>query len=174
MAGIHCFFARHKCVRSFVKIHPVKTTKIALAVALFGVALASVFALKQRGAMGTDVYLHDSYFMVSYLYHPLAVVFGLVYFGSLHFCWAKMIGRMYSKAWGKALTLILLAGVALTFVPQFLLGMWSMQRRYHAYSPELEMLNIMSSVGTIILALGFLLPVFLLLWIKATRRLNLE
>jgi cytochrome c oxidase subunit 1 len=51
-----------------------------------------------------------------------------------------------------------------TFFPQFILGMDHMNRRYHAYAPQYQFLNVMSSAGATILAIGFALPLFYLLW----------
>src|SRR5699024_108884 len=50
------------------------------------------------------------------------------------------------------------------FFPQFLLGYLGMNRRYHFYAPEFQTLNVMSSAGATILAVGYLLPLCYLLW----------
>ena len=39
-----------------------------------------------------------------------------------------------------------------------------MPRRYHAYPPEFQVLNVMSTAGASILALGYLLPMIYLIW----------
>ena len=39
-----------------------------------------------------------------------------------------------------------------------------MPRRYHAYPPEFQVLNVLSTAGASILALGYLLPLIYLLW----------
>jgi cytochrome c oxidase subunit I len=39
-----------------------------------------------------------------------------------------------------------------------------MPRRYHAYAPEFQVLNVMSSAGASILAVGYLLPLVYLIW----------
>jgi cytochrome c oxidase subunit 1 len=39
-----------------------------------------------------------------------------------------------------------------------------MPRRYHVYSPEFQVWNVMSSVGASILAAAYLLPLFYLGW----------
>ena len=39
-----------------------------------------------------------------------------------------------------------------------------MPRRYHAYSAEFQVLNVLSSAGASILAIGYLLPLIYLLW----------
>jgi cytochrome c oxidase subunit 1 len=45
-----------------------------------------------------------------------------------------------------------------TFLPQFVLGYLGMPRRYHQYPPEFQVLNVRSSAGASILAVGYLLP----------------
>jgi cytochrome c oxidase subunit 1 len=49
-------------------------------------------------------------------------------------------------------------GFNLTFFPQFVLGYLGMPRRYHAYPPEFQPLNVLSSAGASILAVAYLLP----------------
>jgi cytochrome c oxidase subunit 1 len=55
-------------------------------------------------------------------------------------------------------------GFNLTFFPQFVLGYLGMPRRYHAYAPEFQIYNIMSSAGASILGVGYLLPVIYFIW----------
>ncbi len=61
-----------------------------------------------------------------------------------------------------ALTVFL--GFNLTFFPQFVLGYLGMPRRYAAYPPEFQMLNILSTAGASILGVGYLLPLLYLAW----------
>jgi cytochrome c oxidase subunit 1 len=39
-----------------------------------------------------------------------------------------------------------------------------MPRRYHAYPPEFQVLNVLSSAGASILGVGYLLPMAYLMW----------
>jgi len=39
-----------------------------------------------------------------------------------------------------------------------------MPRRYHSYAPEFQVLNVLSTAGASILALGYLMPFIYLLW----------
>ena len=55
-------------------------------------------------------------------------------------------------------------GFNLTFFPQFILGYLGMPRRYHAYPPEFQVLNVLSSAGASILAVAYLMPLFYLTW----------
>ncbi len=115
-------------------------------------------------ALATDVYLHDTYFVIAHFHYVMVGGTLSAYLGGLHFWWPKMTGKMYNETWGKVSALILFIGFNLTFFPQFLLGMWGMHRRYHAYPPEMQFLNIMSTAGATVLAIGFLLPAVYLTW----------
>jgi cytochrome c oxidase subunit 1 len=63
--------------------------------------------------------------------------------------------------------LLIFVGFHLTFFPQFVLGYLGMPRRYFEYSPEFQVLNVMSTAGASILAVGYVMPlVYLLLSLK--------
>jgi cytochrome c oxidase subunit I len=86
----------------------------------------------------------------------------------LHYWWPKITGRMYPEIWGKLAALTVFVGFNLTFFPQFLLGYLGMPRRVYEYQPEFQVLNVMSTAGASILAVGYLLPLVYLilsLWI---------
>jgi cytochrome c oxidase subunit 1 len=86
------------------------------------------------------------------------------YFGGLHFWWPKITGRLYPETWSRIAAGCIFVGFNLTFFPQFLLGAEGMPRRYHAYPPEFQVLNVFSSAGAGVLALGYLLPFAYLAW----------
>jgi cytochrome c oxidase subunit 1 len=88
----------------------------------------------------------------------------MAYFGGLHFWWPKMTGRMYPDIWGRIAAITIFIGFNLTFFPQFILGYLGMPRRYHTYPEEFELLNVLSSAGASILAVGYLLPLVYLLY----------
>jgi cytochrome c oxidase subunit 1 len=52
----------------------------------------------------------------------------------------------------------------MTFFPQFILGVLGMPRRYHAYPPEFQVWNVLSSSGATILAVAYLMPLLYLGW----------
>jgi len=86
------------------------------------------------------------------------------YFGGLHFWWPKMTGKMYPEIWGRIAAALIFVGFNATFFPQFVLGYLGMPRRYHVYPPELQTLNVLSSAGAMILALGYILPFIYFFW----------
>ena len=88
----------------------------------------------------------------------------LIRLGGLHYWWPKISGRLYPEAWARVAAIIIFVGFNLTFFPQFILGYLGMPRRYHAYPPEFQVLNVMSSAGASILAVGYVLPLVYLTW----------
>jgi cytochrome c oxidase subunit 1 len=115
-------------------------------------------------AMGVDIHVHDTYFVIAHFHYVMVGGMVMAYIGGLHFWWPKITGRMYTEVWAKLAALITFVGFNLTFFPQFLLGYVGMPRRYHAYPPEFQVLNVLSSAGASILAVGFILPMIYLLW----------
>jgi cytochrome c oxidase subunit 1 len=120
-------------------------------------------------AMAVDVHVHDTYFVVAHFHYIMVGGSVMAYMGGLHFWWPKMTGRMYPEIWGKLSALTIFLGFNLTFFPQFVLGYLGMPRRYYEYPPEFQVLNVMSTAGASILAVGYLLPLVYLilsLWLS--------
>jgi len=55
-------------------------------------------------------------------------------------------------------------GFNLSFFPMFIIGYLGMPRRYHVYAPEFQVLNVMSTAGSSILGVGYLLPLVYFIW----------
>ena len=115
-------------------------------------------------AMGVDIHLTGTYFIVAHFHYIMVGGTVMAYLGGIHFWWPKMTGRIYSEPLGKLSAIIIFIGFNLTFFPQFLLGYLGMPRRYYAYPPEFQVLNVMSTAGASILAVGYLLPFTYLIW----------
>ncbi|RUL89570.1 cytochrome c oxidase subunit I [Tautonia sociabilis] len=112
--------------------------------------------------MATDVHVHDTYFVVAHFHYIMVGGMVMAYLGGLHFWWPKMTGRMYSEFWGALSALTVFIGFNLTFFPQFILGYMGMPRRYYEYPEEFQVLNVMSTAGASILAVGYLMPLIYL------------
>jgi cytochrome c oxidase subunit 1 len=115
-------------------------------------------------ALGVDVHVTDTYFVVAHFHYIMVGGAIMGYLGGLHYWWPKITGRLYPEFWSKIAALIIFVGFNLTFFPQFILGYLGMPRRYHSYPEEFQVLNVMSSAGASILGLGYLIPMVYLVW----------
>ncbi|MGD0930637.1 MAG: cytochrome c oxidase subunit I [Candidatus Korobacteraceae bacterium] len=122
---------------------------------LTGVFLAS---------LGVDVHVHDTYFVVAHFHYVMVGGMVMAYMAGLHFWWPKITGRMYPEAWAKLSALLVFVGFNTTFFPLFIVGYMGLPRRYHAYPPEFQVLNVLSTAGASILAVGYVLPMIYFLW----------
>jgi cytochrome c oxidase subunit I len=114
--------------------------------------------------LGLDIHLHDTYFVIAHFHYIMVGGAIMGYLGGLHFWWPKITGRLYPEFLARVAAIVLFIGFNLTFFPQFILGFLGMPRRYHNYPPEFQVLNVMSSAGASILAIGYLLPFCYLIW----------
>ena len=115
-------------------------------------------------AMGADIHVHDTYFVIAHFHYIMVGGAVMGYLGGLHYWWPKITGRMYPEALSRAAAIILFVGFNLTFFPQFVLGYLGMPRRYATYPPEFQVLNVFSTCGASILGLGYLLPICYFIW----------
>src|SRR5215212_7634826 len=109
-------------------------------------------------AVGLDVHVTDTYFVVAHFHYIMVGGTIMAYLGGLHYWWPKISGRLYNEPLAKFSALVIFLGFNLTFFPQFVLGYLGMPRRYHAYPPEFQVLNVLSSAGASVLAVGYVIP----------------
>ncbi|AKU92806.1 cytochrome c oxidase subunit I [Vulgatibacter incomptus] len=107
--------------------------------------------------LATDVHLHDTYYVVAHFHYVMMGGTVFAFIGGLHYWWPKMTGRMYNEPLAKLAACILFVGFNITFFTQFVLGLRGMPRRYATYLEQFQNLHAFSSVGSWILAVGFLL-----------------
>ena len=114
--------------------------------------------------LAVNIHVTDTYFIVAHFHYIMVggAMFG--YLGGLHYWWPKISGRMYPDGWGRFSALLIFVGFNLTFFPQFIAGYLGMPRRYHAYPPEFQIFNVLSTAGASILAVGYLVPAIYLIW----------
>ncbi|HQY67789.1 MAG TPA: cbb3-type cytochrome c oxidase subunit I [Pyrinomonadaceae bacterium] len=114
------------------------------------------------GSVGLTVHLTDTYFVVAHFHYVMVGGQVIAYLGGIHYWWPKITGRMYSEFWGKISAMLVFVGFNLTFFPQFILGYMGMPRRYASYPEEFQVLNIFSTAGASVLAIGLSMPVLYL------------
>jgi cytochrome c oxidase subunit 1 len=115
-------------------------------------------------SLGLDIHVTDTYFIVAHFHYVMVGGTTMAYLGGLHFWWPKITGRMYPEWWARLAALMVFVGFNLTFLPQFVVGYLGMPRRYYAYPPEFQVLNVLSSAGATILGAGYVLPMVYMVW----------
>jgi cytochrome c oxidase subunit 1 len=114
--------------------------------------------------LALDVHLTDTYFIVAHFHYIMVGGMVTAYLAGIHFWWPKITGKLYPEWWGRVAAITIFLGFNLTFFPQYVMGYLGMPRRYHAYPEEFHFLNVLSTAGASILAMGYLLPLIYLLW----------
>jgi cytochrome c oxidase subunit I len=116
------------------------------------------------GSLGMDIHLTETYFIVAHFHFVMVGGMLMAFLAGVHFWWPKMTGRMYPESLSKLAAVTTFIGFILTFMPQFILGYLGMPRRYHAYPPEYQVLNVLSTAGATVLGVGYMLPLLYLGW----------
>src|SRR5260370_40185563 len=86
-------------------------------------------------ALGLDIHIHDTYFVVAHFHYVMVGGMVTAYLGGLHFWWPKMTGRMYPEGWAKLSALIVFIGFHLTFFPRLSLAYLARPRRAAPHPP---------------------------------------
>ncbi|MCE9624769.1 MAG: cbb3-type cytochrome c oxidase subunit I, partial [Deltaproteobacteria bacterium] len=111
------------------------------------------------GTTATDIYLHDTYFVVAHFHYTMFPVtfFGL--FTGIYYWYPKMFGRMMSEKLGWLHFAVTFVSFNVVFIPLFRYGLAGHQRRI--YDPSLfenlvpfQHLHVIATIATIVLLLG--------------------
>jgi cytochrome c oxidase subunit 1 len=109
------------------------------------------------GALALDVHLHDTYFVVAHFHYVMVGGTTIAFFGGLHHWFPKMFGRMYNQMAANIALLFVFVGFNMTFISQFLLGFKGMPRRYYTYLDQFQPLHGFSSIGAMVMGVGFVI-----------------
>ena len=113
-----------------------------------------------------DQQVTDSYFVVAHFHYVLfgGAVFPIL--AAIHYWLPKMSGRMFSERLGVASFWVVFTGFNLAFFPMHISGLLGMPRRVYTYPDHMgwNLLNLLSTIGSFVLAFGILLILLNVLW----------
>ncbi|MBK9187950.1 MAG: cbb3-type cytochrome c oxidase subunit I [Phycisphaerales bacterium] len=112
------------------------------------------------GTLATDVHLHDSYFVVAHFHYVMMGGTLMALMAGLHHWWPKMFGKLYNEPVAKFAAIVVFLGFNLTFFTQFFIGVQGMPRRYASYPDAFTTLHQWSTIGSLMLLVGFLIHLF--------------
>ena len=103
--------------------------------------------------------MHDSYWVVAHFHNILIGGSIFIVMAGIFYWFPKMTGRFLDERMGKWLFWLWFVGFMVTYFPQYILGLLGMPRRIYTYAEGLgwEVWNALSSIGSLMLAFGFLL-----------------
>lgn len=134
---------------------------------LFLFAIGGVTGI-MLAVIGVDVHFHDTYFVVAHFHYVMVGGTLMAIMGGFYYWFPKMFGKMYSESLARLSFVFTFIGFNVTFFPQFILGSMGMPRRYFDYIPAYHSLNAISTVGSWLIACGFLISLYVivtgLLW----------
>ncbi|MCB1142925.1 MAG: cytochrome c oxidase subunit I [Leptospiraceae bacterium] len=111
---------------------------------------------------GMDVHFHDTYFVVAHFHYVMVGGVLMAFTGGLFYWFPKFFGKTTSDTLGRISWVFVFTGFNVTFFPQFILGAMGMPRRYYDYVEAYEGLNQVSTVGSWLIAFGFIVALIAL------------
>ncbi|MBI5240788.1 MAG: cbb3-type cytochrome c oxidase subunit I [Elusimicrobia bacterium] len=126
---------------------------------LYALSFVFLFAIGgltgvMQGALGLNVHLHDTYWIVGHFHYVMFGGTGFAFFAALLYWFPKMTGRMYAArpayaAWGLTFT-----GFNILYFTMLVLGAQGMPRRYYAHLPQFHDAHLVATAGSWLLAAG--------------------
>jgi cytochrome c oxidase subunit 1 len=110
-----------------------------------------------------DPQYHNAYFMVAHFHYALYPTTVMGSMAAIYYWLPKWTGHMLDEKLGRLHFWIVMLGVNLTFIPQFLVGLSGMPRRIPDYPLMFAEWNKLSTVGAFILGLSHLLFIYIVL-----------
>jgi len=121
-----------------------------------------------NGALATDIYLHDTYFIVGHFHYVMFGGTGFALFAALLYWLPKMTGKMYNKKMIYRSWYFIFAGFNMLYFTMLVLGWQGMPRRYYDYLPRFHPLHLVATIGSWIMVLGMI--IFFLTLIRSLKK----
>jgi cytochrome c oxidase subunit 1 len=115
-----------------------------------------------------DFAAHDTYYVVAHFHYTMFGGTAFAIFAGMYYWIPKMTGKLMGEGLGKLHFWLMLIGFNMTFFPHFQLGLDGMQRRIADYPDQYSNLNMLSTVGSGIIALS--VAIFVYNFFRSLRR----
>jgi cytochrome c oxidase subunit 1 len=110
------------------------------------------------GSSGTDIYLHDTYFVIAHFHYTFVPIAIIAVYAGLTFWYPKMFGRMMNETLGKIHFWGTVIPFNVIFIPLFITGIAGDQRRVYNYAlfseqtrPALQHLRTTATVALLVM-----------------------
>jgi cytochrome c oxidase subunit I len=119
------------------------------------------------GSLAIDVHLTDTAFVVGHFHFIVFGGTGYAFMAGMHYWFPKIYGRMYDKGWANMGWIVFFTGFLALYFSMFILGMMGQPRRTYDYFPQYHGVNIISSLGAIVMIFG--LAIIILNLVRSAR-----
>nr|YP_009127930.1 cytochrome c oxidase subunit I [Gongylonema pulchrum]AIY56384.1 cytochrome c oxidase subunit 1 [Gongylonema pulchrum] len=109
-----------------------------------------------------DIVLHDTYYVVAHFHYTLSLGAIFAIFSGFSLWFPYMSGCVFDKNMMMAVFFCFFIGTNLTFFPMHLAGMQGMPRKILDYPDSYSVFQVISSIGSVISFIGFMLFNYLL------------
>lgn len=123
----------------------------------------------QNALLVTDLYLHETYWVVAHFHHTMFGGFVFPFLAAIYFWFPKATGRMYDETLGKLHFWLMFVGFFVVTTPMFRIGLKGMRRRIADYDPALGFESYQSVTTLGAWVIGFSLLIFAYNMVRSVR-----
>jgi cytochrome c oxidase subunit I len=109
------------------------------------------------GSLAPNLHLHGTYFIVAHFHYVMFGGAGFAFLAGLHYWFPKMFGKMYNERRARIGWLFLFVGFNVLYFSMFILGYNGMPRRYFEPPAQYHGWEVVSTVGSWLLATGLII-----------------